>query len=90
VVLPCARPGLAVAALFSLLLAYNEFLFPLVLTGTARKPLTVAISEYAGEDIYYWSLSAAGAIGITLPIILIMVFGHRHLVRGLTSGAVKG
>lgn len=90
IVLPCVRPGVAVAGLFSLLLAYNEFLFPLVLTSTARKPLTVAISEYSGEDLYYWSLSAAGAIGITLPIIVIMVFAQRHFVRGLTSGAIKG
>jgi len=62
VALPVVRPGLWVTALFSLLLAYNEFLFALVLTGADTKTLPVAIAEYGGEDINYWSLSAAAAI----------------------------
>ena len=90
VILPVVRPGLFVTAQFSLLLAYNEFLFALVLTGSSTKTLPVAIAEYGGEDITYWSLSAAAAIGIMLPIVAFMVLMQRHLVRGLTFGAVKG
>lgn len=90
VILPLARPGMTVAALFSLLLSYNEFLFALVLTGTQTKTLPVAIASFGGEDISSWSLSAAGAIGIMLPIVVIMMALQRHLVRGLTAGAVKG
>ncbi|SFH46104.1 multiple sugar transport system permease protein [Palleronia marisminoris] len=90
VILPLARPGMTVAALFSLLLSYNEFLFALVLTGTDTKTLPVAIASFGGEDISAWSLSAAGAIGIMLPIVIVMLVLQRHLVRGLTAGAVKG
>ena len=90
VILPLAKPGIVVTCLFSLLLAYNEFLFALILTGSTTKTLPVAIAEYGGEDLNYWSLSAAGAIGIMLPILLFMLFFQRHLVRGLTIGAVKG
>lgn len=90
VALPVVRPGLWVTSLFSLLLAYNEFLFALVLTGSSTKTLPVAIAEYGAEDINYWSLSAAAAIGIMLPIVLFMAFMQRHLVRGLAMGAVKG
>lgn len=90
VILPLAKPGIVVTSLFSLLLAYNEFLFALILTGSNTKTLPVAIAEYGGEDLNYWSLSAAGAIGIMLPILLFMLFFQRHLVRGLTIGAVKG
>jgi len=90
VILPLARPGMTVAALFSLLLSYNEFLFALILTGTDTKTLPVAIASFGGEDISSWSLSAAGAIGIMLPIVLVMLLLQRHLVRGLTAGAVKG
>lgn len=90
VVLPVVKPGLVVTVLFSLLLAYNEFLFPLILTGTQAKPLPVAISEYGAENIEYWSLSAAGAIGIMVPIVLFMILVQRHIVRGLTFGALKG
>ena len=89
VVLPIVRPGLGVTALFSLLLSYNEFLFALVLTGPRTKTLPVAIAEYGGEDLNYWSLSAAAAIGIMLPIVLVMLLLQRHLVRGLAFGAVK-
>lgn len=90
VVIPVVRPGLGVTALFSLLLAYNEFLFALVLTGNDTKTLPVAISEYGAEDLTYWSISAAAAIGIMLPIVGFMVLVQRHIVRGLTFGAVKG
>ncbi|MGI9419486.1 MAG: carbohydrate ABC transporter permease [Geminicoccaceae bacterium] len=90
VALPIVRPGLWVTSLFSLLLAYNEFLFALVLTGPSTKPLPVAIAEYGGEDINYWSLSAAAAIGIMLPIVAFMMAMQRHLVRGIALGAVKG
>jgi ABC-type glycerol-3-phosphate transport system permease component len=90
IVLPTVRPGLAVTALFSALLAYNEFLFALILTGSRTKTLPVAIAEYGGEDISYWSLSAAGAIGIMLPVVLLTIAVQRNLIRGLTFGAVKG
>ena len=90
IVLPAVRPGLAVTSLFSALLAYNEFLFALILTGSHTKTLPVAIAEYGGEDIAYWSLSAAGAIGIMLPVVLFTIAVQRHLIRGLTFGAVKG
>ena len=89
VVLPIVRPGLWVTALFSLLLAYNEFLFALVLTGPQTKTLPVAIAEYGGEDLNYWSLSAAAAIGIMIPIMIFMLLMQRHLVRGMALGAVK-
>ena len=90
VALPVVRPGLWVTSLFSLLLAYNEFLFALVLTGPGTKTLPVAIAEYGAEDLNYWSLSAAAAIGIMLPIVLFMMMLQRHLVRGIAFGAVKG
>lgn len=90
VALPIVRPGLWVTSLFSLLLAYNEFLLALVLTRTHTKTLPVAIAEYGGEDITYWSLAAAAAIGIMLPILVFMLFMQRHLVRGMAAGAVKG
>jgi multiple sugar transport system permease protein len=90
VALPIVRPGLWVTALFSLLLSYNEFLIALVLTGPRARTLPVAISSYGAEDITYWSLSAAAAIGIMLPIVGFMMFLQRHLVRGIAMGAVKG
>ena len=73
-----------------MLLAYNEFLFALILTGLRTKTLPVAIAEFGGEDINYWPISAAGAMGIMLPAVLFTLLVQRHLIRGLTFGAVKG
>lgn len=90
VILPLAAPGIATATIFSFLLAYNEYLFALILTGTQAKTLPVAIGEYGAEDLTYWSLSAAGVVSIIVPVILIMIFLQRWFVKGLTAGAVKG
>ena len=90
VIVPVMGPGIVTASIFSLLLAYNEFLIPLTLTATNAIPMPVAISQFGAEDLRYWSISAAGAISISLPIVLLVIFLQRYLVRGLTAGSVKG
>ena len=89
VILPLVLPGMATTSIFSFLLAYHNFLFPLILAASKSKTLPVAIAEYGAESIEYWSLSAAGAVGITAPAIIIMIFLQKYLIRGLTLGAVK-
>jgi multiple sugar transport system permease protein len=89
VILPVVAPGIATTAIFSFLLAYNNFLFPLILTGSRAKTMPVAIAEYGAENIKYWSISAAGVTGVIIPIIIIMIFLQKHFIRGLTSGAIK-
>ncbi len=90
VVIPIVWPGIISTSLFTLLLAYNEFLLPRILTQT-NWTLPVAISQFAGgEDPAHVTLAAAGAVSITLPIIFLIIFFQRQLVRGLAAGAVKG
>jgi len=89
VMLPLVRPGLAVTSIFSVILAYNEFLFALILTGNRARTLPVAIASFGGEDVSEWSLAAAGAVGIMIPIIVVMILMQRNLLRGMTMGAVK-
>ncbi len=89
-VLPVAVPGLLTAGLFTLLLAYNEFLVPVVLTATDALTLPVAISQFGAENIKYWSIAAAGSVSIALPIVVLVLVFQRQFVRGLTAGAVKG
>ena len=67
VLLPAVLPGLAIAGLFSLLFAYNEFTLALVLTGPHTRTLPVALANEGGDDVTYWSLSAAAAIGALVP-----------------------
>jgi multiple sugar transport system permease protein len=90
IIVPIMWPGIISTALFSLLLAYNEFLLVRLLTQT-NWTLPVAISRYTGgEDPRHLTLAAASAVSATIPIILVILFFQKHLVKGLAAGAVKG
>jgi multiple sugar transport system permease protein len=90
VIVPIMWPGIIATALFSLLLAYNEFLLVRLLTQT-NWTLPVAISRFTGgEDPRHLTLAAASAVSATIPIVLIILFFQKHLVKGLAAGAVKG
>jgi multiple sugar transport system permease protein len=91
VALPLARPGLAATAIFSLILAWNEFLLALILTQTDRSmTLPVGISGRVTQYTTHWGeISAAGFLA-SVPIIIFALIVQRHLVRGLSFGAVKG
>jgi ABC-type glycerol-3-phosphate transport system permease component len=91
VVLPLAAPGVAATALFAFVLAWQEYLFSLVLAvdpNSALLPQGLAglIQEW---DVLYEPMMA-GAVMVTIPVILIYVLLERHFVHGLTAGAVKG
>lgn len=90
VIIPIMWPGIISTALFSLLLAYNEFLLVRILTQT-NWTLPVAISRYTGgEDPRHLTLAAAAAVSATIPIVIVILFFQKNLVKGLAAGAVKG
>ena len=90
VIIPIMWPGIIATALFSLLLAYNEFLLVRILTQT-NWTLPVAISRYTGgEDPRHLTIAAAAAVSSTIPIVLVILFFQKQLVKGLSAGAVKG
>jgi ABC-type glycerol-3-phosphate transport system permease component len=89
IVLPLAAPGIATAGILSMLLAWNEFLFALTLTRSQVKTAPVGISEFTGMFGTQWgSLSAAATI-IVAPVVIMALLLRRHLIEGLTLGAVK-
>jgi multiple sugar transport system permease protein len=91
VVLPLVRPGLAATAIFCLIISWNEFLFALILTQTdASITLPVGIAGRVTQyEIQWGAMSAAGVVAM-LPILVFALIVQRHLVRGLSLGAVKG
>lgn len=90
VVIPMMWPGIIATSLFTMLLAYNEFLFVRVLAVT-EWTLPVAISALTGGDSAGTvTESAAASVSITLPIIIVIIIFQKHLVKGLGAGAVKG
>lgn len=91
VALPLARPGLAATAIFCLIISWNEFLLALVLTQTEQsQTLPIGIAGRVTQYTTHWGeISAAGFLA-ALPIMIFALIVQRHLVRGLSFGAVKG
>ena len=90
VILPQVRGGIAVTTIFVFLNAWNEFLFAVVLGGNKVRPVTVAMYNFISLEQTQWARLAAGAMLAMAPVILIGLFAQRHIVKGLTVGAVKG
>ena len=90
VILPQVRGGIAVTTMFVFLNAWNEFLFAVVLGGNTVRPVTVAMFNFISVEQTQWARLAAGAMLAMAPVILLGLFAQRHIVKGLTVGAVKG
>jgi arabinogalactan oligomer/maltooligosaccharide transport system permease protein len=91
VVLPAARPAIAVTALFAFMSAYNEFILAATLLGKEEMyTLPVVLQRYVGEHDANWPAFAAGALLVSTPVMALFYLLQRHLVAGLTAGAVKG
>jgi len=90
VIIPIMWPGIVSTGLFSLLLAYSDFLLARILTRS-NWTLSVAIAQFTGgEDPGQITIAAAAAVSATLPIVIVILFFQKQLIKGLTSGAVKG
>jgi arabinogalactan oligomer/maltooligosaccharide transport system permease protein len=91
IILPLARPGLAVTALFSFMTAWNEFIMASTfMTNQNKYTLPVLIQSSVTEHSADYGLFAAGAVVTSIPVMIAFYVLQRYLVGGLTAGAVKG
>jgi len=90
VILPQVRGGIAVTTIFVFLNAWNEFLFAVVLGGNRVRTVTVAMINFISVEQTQWARLAAGAMLAMAPVIVLGLAAQRHIVKGLTVGAVKG
>ncbi|MBE2316350.1 carbohydrate ABC transporter permease [Solirubrobacter sp. CPCC 204708] len=93
VILPLAMPGVFTAGILAFIAAWNDFLFANVLTSTdAARTAPVALSFFRGASQFTdpSGAIAAGAVVVTIPILIMVLIFQRRIVSGLTSGAVKG
>jgi len=89
IVVPNSWPGIATCAIFSFIMSWNEFFYPLILSGRETRTASVAIQgfiSYAGVD---WAELAAASVIVILPVLVFTIFTQKGLVRGLTAGAIK-
>jgi multiple sugar transport system permease protein len=87
---PLIKPGLVSAALLAFIFVWNSFTFPLQLAGIKVEPVTVAALKYLASDTVHYGQMAVAATVSALPSVIFALAIQKHLVRGLSFGAVKG
>lgn len=91
VVVPLARPSIAALSLFSFLLAWNQYLWPLLITDRDElRTVQIGLKTLTSSSVSDFPVVMAGTIIAALPILLGLVLFQRHIIRGLTAGAIKG
>jgi multiple sugar transport system permease protein len=90
IIIPQVRGGIAVTIVFVFLNAWNEFLFAVVLSGNTVRPVTIAMFNFVSVEQTLWAKLAAVSVLAMLPVIVLGIVGQKHIVKGLTVGAVKG
>jgi sn-glycerol 3-phosphate transport system permease protein len=91
VVVPLARPTLAALAVFSFLAAWNQYLWPLLVTKDDRlRTVQIGLKQLRNTNLESFNVAFAGAILAIIPLAILLLLFQKQLVRGLTAGAVKG
>ena len=92
ITLPLLRPAIATSFIWVVLKIWNDFLFPMYILAGDTKKYTMILSLYFFRGQFYtaWNLVFADLILVSIPVIIAFIFAQRHIVKGLTAGAVKG
>ena len=90
IVIPVIAPGIGAVAIIAFLWTWNEFMFPfLVLNDESLYPITVGLSYFVGDEGIQWGPISASGVLAMLPGVLFFVIAQRHIVEGLSEGAIK-
>ena len=91
VAIPLARPALAALSVFAFLGAWNQYLWPLLVTKDDRyRTVQIGLKQLRATSIDQVNVTFAGVLIAALPLVILLLFFQKQLVRGLTAGAVKG
>jgi len=90
VLIPIAKPGIIVCAVFSFLYAWGDLAYGMTfILDQERRPITAGIFNFMGQYGTKWSYLSAFAIVAIIPVVLIFIFMQKYIISGMTSGAVK-
>jgi sn-glycerol 3-phosphate transport system permease protein len=91
VAVPLARPAVAALTVFAFLAAWNQYLWPLLITKDEKlRTVQIGLNQLKQSSIDQLNIVFAGAIIAVIPLVILLLFFQKQLVRGLTAGAVKG
>ncbi|MES1151778.1 MAG: carbohydrate ABC transporter permease [Dongia sp.] len=90
VILPLIRPAVATVAVFTMVPIWNDLWFPLILaSGAGKQTITLGVQQFIGQYVTNWNAVLSALTLAIAPILILYILFSRHLVRGLTMGAVK-
>jgi multiple sugar transport system permease protein len=89
IVLPQAATGIAATTVFSLIFAWNEYAFALMMTSNNARTAPPAIATMLGRGGIEWSAIAAGTLAFLIPVVIVTFALRQHLLRGVTFGAIR-
>jgi ABC-type glycerol-3-phosphate transport system permease component len=90
IVLPLAKPALAVLGIFTFMIHWQAFVWPLVITTSDQmRVLTVGLASLKGQWVTDWGIVAAGSVLIMLPMTLVFLFFQRYFIQASIAGALK-
>jgi multiple sugar transport system permease protein len=89
VIIPVAKPGIIAVAVYAFITAWGEVLFASVLTSKDTRTLSIGLRAYASQQDVYWNQLMAASVVVSLPVLIGFMLVQKHLITGLSSGAVK-
>lgn len=89
VIIPVAKPGIVAVGVYAFITAWGEVLFASVLTTPATRTLSIGLQGYSTQQDVLWNQLMAAAVVVSLPVLIGFILVQRHIVAGLSSGAVK-
>jgi sn-glycerol 3-phosphate transport system permease protein len=91
VAVPLARPAVAALTVFAFLAAWNQYLWPLLITkDNSLRTVQIGLKQLRATSIDQFNVTFAGAVIAVIPLVILLLVFQKHLVRGLTAGAVNG
>jgi ABC-type glycerol-3-phosphate transport system permease component len=91
IILPLATPGIIATAIFTLILAWNDYIFARILiTSDPLKTLPVGVQDLFNQTVVDWGMIMASGVLITIPVLFFFVFIQQYLIEGWGAGGVKG
>lgn len=90
VAIPAARPAMAILALFTFMMAWTDFLWPMIVLNARNPTIQTALANLQSGYYVDYSIVLAGAVMATIPLLILFVAAGRQLISGIMQGAVKG
>jgi len=91
VILPVAIPGIIATSIFAFILSWNEFLYAnTFISSSDKRTVSIGLQSLIGEFTTDWGVLMAGAVVMTIPVVVVFFAVQRYLTQGLATGAVKG